>query len=101
MLASSLLFFLAGLFSFSWAQINLLAGNPLLQGATSYTFLMSTTTKTKPTSCYIKSGIVSQCRRKRGIVERPQLIQFDDLIISPSAVNGYIYIISLLFEIIF
>ncbi|XP_046453915.1 elastin-like [Daphnia pulex] len=80
------LFFLIGLLSFSWAQVNLLAGNPLLQGATSYTFSVLTTTKTKPTSCYVTSGSVSQCRRKRGIDEKPQLLQFDDFIISPSTV---------------
>ncbi|XP_046656457.1 elastin-like isoform X2 [Daphnia pulicaria] len=80
------LFFLIGLLSFSWAQFNLLAGNPLLQGVTSYTFSMVTTTKTKPTSCYVTSGGVSQCRRKRGIDEKPQLLQFDDFIISPSTV---------------
>ncbi|EFX85914.1 hypothetical protein DAPPUDRAFT_237437 [Daphnia pulex] len=80
------LFFLVGLLAFSWAQVNLLAGNPLLQGATSYTVCVLTTTKTKPTSCYVTAGSVSQCRRKRGIDEKPQLLQFDDFIISPSTV---------------
>ncbi|KAI9553399.1 hypothetical protein GHT06_021302 [Daphnia sinensis] len=78
--------FLAGLFSSTWASLNLHDG-PLLPPATAYTFELTSTVVTKPTSCYITSGIVSECRRKRGMEERPHIIQFDDdLEVAPSAV---------------
>ncbi|KAI9553397.1 hypothetical protein GHT06_021300 [Daphnia sinensis] len=40
----------------------------------------------KPTICFISSGEVSRCRRKRGIEEEPQIIKFDNQKLSPSKV---------------
>ena len=70
------------------AQIDLLGGGPLLSGATSFTFVISTTTVTKPTPCFVTSGDVSQCRRKRGLEEKPQIVQHADSPIAPSPVVG-------------
>ncbi|XP_057378528.1 uncharacterized protein LOC130700492 [Daphnia carinata] len=78
--------FLAGLLSSTWASINLHEG-PLLPPATAFTFEVASTILFKPETCYITSGLVSQCRRKRGMEERPSIIQFDDdLEVAPSAV---------------
>lgn len=78
--------FLAGLFSSTWASLNLHDG-PLLPPATAFTFEVTSSVLTKPTTCYITSGMVSQCRRKRGMEERPLIIHFDDdLEVAPSAV---------------
>ncbi|XP_057378560.2 uncharacterized protein LOC130700528 [Daphnia carinata] len=78
--------FLVGLQSFTWAYFT---EGPLFQGATSFTFEILTTTLIKPTPCYVTSASVSQCRRKRGVEEKPRIISFDDdLDIAPSAVIG-------------
>ncbi len=64
---------------------------PLFDGVTSFTLVTSTTTSTKPTPCFITAGKnVTQCRRKRGIEEKQQIIHFDaeDKFITPSAVMG-------------
>ena len=59
-------------------------GQPLFSTATSFTLELTTTTLTKQTPCYVTSGDVSQCRRKRGIQESPQISE-----IAASAVVGY------------
>ncbi|XP_045036332.1 uncharacterized protein LOC116932608 [Daphnia magna] len=80
------LIFLVGLQSFTWAYF---VEGPLFQDATSFTFDISTSTLIKPTPCYITSDSVSQCRRKRGVEEKPRIIHFDDdLDVAPSAVIG-------------
>lgn len=56
----------------------ILHGQPLFNGVTSFTFQVATLTLTKPTVCYVTSDGVSQCRRRRGIEEKPRIIQFDD-----------------------
>lgn len=82
----ALLFFLALHQSSAWANL-ILHGQPLFTGATSFTFEVFTSTLTKPTVCYITSDEVSQCRRRRGIEEKPRIIQFhSDFGIAPSAV---------------
>ena len=83
---SVVLFVCVGLMSPStMARIHLNEG-PLFSTATSFTLELTTTTLTKQTPCYITSGDVSQCRRKRGIEESPQISD----IIASSAVVGYI-----------
>ena len=69
------------------ASLNL-HGQPLFSGVTEFTFEVATSTLTKATPCYITEGKVSQCRRKRGMEEKPQ-IQSEGLDIAPSAVMGY------------
>ena len=60
---------------------------PLFEGVTSFTLLTSTTTSTKPTPCFITSGQnVTVCRRKRGIEEKQEIIDFDYEEVAPSAV---------------
>jgi hypothetical protein len=55
--------------------------------ATSFTLELETRTLTKPTPCFVTSGDVSQCRRKRGIEENPKIVSHhSDL--APSAVVG-------------
>ena len=52
---------------------------PLFSGVTSFTMVTSTSTLTKPTPCFITSGHnVTVCRRKRGIEEKQEIIQFDE-----------------------
>ncbi|EFX85986.1 hypothetical protein DAPPUDRAFT_237265 [Daphnia pulex] len=65
---------------------NVLLDEPLFNGVTSITVTAETSTLTKATPCFITSTPVSQCRRKRGIVERPKMIQGDNWEITPSAV---------------
>lgn len=80
----SVILILMGLTSYSvLARINFNEG-PLFSAATSFTMELETTTLTKPTPCYVTSGDVSQCRRKRGIEESPQIAE-----ISPSTVVGW------------
>ncbi|EFX85983.1 hypothetical protein DAPPUDRAFT_237268 [Daphnia pulex] len=68
------------------ASLNL-HGQPLLSGLTSFTLELETITSIKPTPCYVTSGQVSQCRRKRGMEERPFILHFDnEYKIMPSAV---------------
>ncbi|XP_046454749.1 uncharacterized protein LOC124202459 [Daphnia pulex] len=62
-------------------------GQPLFSAVTSYTFTVVTTNTTKKMSCYTTEGQVSQCRRKRGIEEKPILLN-RNWPISPSAVIG-------------
>jgi hypothetical protein len=58
-----------------------------LSRVTSFTLTIKKSTLTKPTTCFITSGQVSQCRRKRGMEEKPLIIKFDeDDVIVPSAV---------------
>jgi hypothetical protein len=72
--------------SSAFARINLHDG-PLFSGATSFTLELETRTLTKPTPCFVTSGDVSQCRRKRGIEENPKIVSHhSDL--APSAVVG-------------
>lgn len=79
------LVFLLALQSSAWAQIQLLHG-PLLTGATSFTISTTTSTVIKQTPCYIRENDrISECRRRRGIEEQPQ-IQFLRSKIAPSAV---------------
>nr|SVE76294.1 EOG090X03NS [Daphnia longispina] len=60
---------------------------PLFEGVTSFTLVTSTTTSTKPTPCFITSGQnVTVCRRKRGIEEKEEIIDFDYEEVAPSAV---------------
>ncbi|KAK4012585.1 hypothetical protein OUZ56_024825 [Daphnia magna] len=88
MLKMFVLLALAGLLSSAWASINLHDG-PLLAGETSFTFEVTTSTFEKKTTCYVTSGVVSQCRRKRGMEEKPEVIEsYDNLEIAPSAVLG-------------
>ena len=61
---------------------------PLLTGATSFSFTISTTTLIKPTPCFTAPNNVTQCRRKRGLEEKPEIIQFDHFELAPSAVVG-------------
>nr|CAH0101193.1 unnamed protein product [Daphnia galeata] len=68
------------------ASLNL-HGQPLFSGVTEFTFEVATSTLTKATPCYITEGKISQCRRKRGMEEKPQ-IQLEGLDIAPSAVMG-------------
>lgn len=74
-----------GLLASASAQVNLLHG-PLLTGATSFTFIVSTSTVVKPSPCYVTSGEVSQCRRRRGIEELPIIKEVEK--IAPSEVVG-------------
>lgn len=83
----SILAFVIGLRSIQ-AQIELFGDEPLLTGATSFTFVISTKTLIKPTPCFVSHSNVSQCRRKRGFEEKPELIQFDEPEFVPSAVVG-------------
>ncbi len=62
-------------------------GQPLFSAVTSYTFTVVTTNTTKKMSCYTTEGQVSQCRRKRGIEEKPILLN-RNWPIAPSAVIG-------------
>ena len=71
----SILFFFIAIQSSAWAHINF-HGQPLLTGATSFTYEISTWTSTKPTVCFVTNDRVSQCRRRRGIEETPQMIGF-------------------------
>jgi len=81
-----ILLILIGLTSSALASLNL-HGQPLLSGLTSFTLEVETMTSTKGTPCYVTSGEVSQCRRKRGMEERPFILRFDnDYEIVPSAV---------------
>ena len=64
-----------------------LHGQPLLTGVTEFTFEVTTSTLKKATPCYVTSGVVSQCRRKRGMEEEPR-IQSEGLDIKPSEVTG-------------
>jgi hypothetical protein len=75
---------LIGLMSSTLASFNPHEG-PLLSGVTSYTIATERTTTIKPTICYVTTGQVTQCRRKRGIEEKP--IQYK-LKIAPSSVVG-------------
>jgi hypothetical protein len=63
---------------------------PLFPGATSFTLVTSTSTSTKPTPCFITAGKnVTQCRRKRGIEEKQEVIRFDAANeFAPSTVMG-------------
>ncbi|XP_057378404.1 uncharacterized protein LOC130700375 [Daphnia carinata] len=70
--------------SSAWASLNL-HGAPLLEGLTSYTIEVKTSQVTKKHTCYITSGVVTQCRRKRGMEEK---IEYGDFEIQPSAVIG-------------
>ncbi|XP_046657532.1 uncharacterized protein LOC124350749 [Daphnia pulicaria] len=63
----------------------ILHGTPLLSPVTEFTFEVATSTLIKGTNCYITSGEVSQCRRKRGMVEQPQIVA-DEMDIQPSEV---------------
>lgn len=63
----------------------ILHGTPLLSPVTEFTFEVATSTLIKGTNCYITSGEVSQCRRKRGMVEQPQIVS-DEMDIQPSEV---------------
>jgi hypothetical protein len=79
-------YFLVALQTPVWAHLNL-HGQPLFNGATSFTLEISTSTLTKPTVCFITNDGVSRCRRRRGIEEKPQIIQFNsDFGIAPSTV---------------
>jgi hypothetical protein len=69
------------------ASLNL-HGQPLFSGVTSFTLATATKIVNKSKSCYTTVGKVSQCRRKRGMEEKPQ-IQLEGLDIEPSAVMGY------------
>ena len=63
---------------------------PLLSPLTSFTFTVSTVTTKKKTSCFITTGEISQCRRKRGIEEVPSIVQDEGkLQILPSATYAY------------
>ncbi|XP_046454640.1 mucin-5AC-like isoform X2 [Daphnia pulex] len=82
----SILLALIGLMSPALASLSL-HGQPLLSGVTSYALAIEQLTKIKPTTCYITEGEVTQCRRKRGMVERP--IQYNGKgKIVPSTVVG-------------
>jgi hypothetical protein len=62
-------------------------GQPLFSAVTSYTFTVVTASVNKSSTCYITEGQVSQCRRKRGIEEKPILLN-RNWPIAPSAVIG-------------
>ncbi|EFX85778.1 hypothetical protein DAPPUDRAFT_309076 [Daphnia pulex] len=64
----------------------ILHGTPLLSPVTEFTFEVATSTLIKGTNCYITSGQVSQCRRKRGMVEQPEIVSDEVLDIQPSEV---------------
>ncbi|EFX85777.1 hypothetical protein DAPPUDRAFT_309075 [Daphnia pulex] len=82
----SILLALIGLMSPALASLSL-HGQPLLSGVTSYALAIEQLTKIKPTTCYITEGVVTQCRRKRGMVERPIQYNAKGKIV-PSAVVG-------------
>lgn len=66
-----------------------LHGEPLFSGLTSFTIAVETLIVEKNSTCYVTSGDVSQCRRKRGIEERPQVLEhYGGFEIQPSAVLG-------------
>ncbi|XP_046657471.1 mucin-21-like isoform X2 [Daphnia pulicaria] len=84
----SILLILIGSMSSAIASLNL-HGQPLFSTVTTYTLEMATVTVNKSTPCYITEGQVTQCRRKRGMEERPLILQFDNDYydaIAPSAV---------------
>ncbi|KAK4012584.1 hypothetical protein OUZ56_024824 [Daphnia magna] len=66
------------------ANINL-HGEPLFTSVTSFSFDIYTSTTIKPTPCFVTAGVVTPCRRKRGINERPHFVYSE---ISPSSVIG-------------
>lgn len=77
--------FLLALFqSCAWAQVD---NDPLLPPTTRFDIATSISTITKHTTCYITSGSISECRRKRGIQEKPEIIQFPEPNITPSEVK--------------
>jgi hypothetical protein len=79
-----------GLFLIGSCSCSQVLDGPLFSGVTSFTVTAETSTVTKATPCFITFTSVSQCRRKRGIEERPLIIQEDNWEITPSAVIGYI-----------
>ena len=54
------------------AQINVFS--PLLKPVTSFEIETLTSTIIQPTVCFITSGDVSTCRRRRGVLEEPDVI---------------------------
>ncbi len=82
-----ILFYLVAYFQVSaWAHIQL-HGQPLFTEATSVIFEIATWTSTKPTVCFITNDEISQCRRRRGIQEEPEIIKFrGGFGIAPSAI---------------
>lgn len=101
----SILLILIGSMSSALASLNL-HGQPLFSTVTTYTLEMATVTVNKSTPCYITEGQVTQCRRKRGMEERPLILQFDNDYydaIAPSAVVKWILfdLLFLLFDISF
>ncbi|XP_046454704.1 uncharacterized protein LOC124202402 [Daphnia pulex] len=83
----SILLILIGSMSSALASFNP-HGQPLFSTVTSYTLEIAKVTVNKSTPCYITEGQVTQCRRKRGMEERPLILQFDNDYdaIAPSAV---------------
>ncbi|XP_046657539.1 uncharacterized protein LOC124350754 [Daphnia pulicaria] len=77
-----------GLFLVGSCRCSQVLDGPLFSGVTSFTVTAETSTVTKATPCFITFTSVSQCRRKRGIEERPLIIQEDNWEITPSAVIG-------------
>jgi hypothetical protein len=74
---SNLFVFLTVAVSLSKTQINIFS--PLLSPVTTVELQTITTTSIKPTPCFITSGEVSVCRKRRGKQEEP-------VIINPSSV---------------
>jgi hypothetical protein len=86
MLSTNILVVFFAFQSSVWASL-ILHGQPLFSGVTEYTFEVATSTLEKGIPCYTTSGRVSQCRKKRGMEEEPE-IQSEGLEIAPSAVTG-------------
>ena len=84
----TLICFFIGFQSVIGAHIHI-GNKPIFSGVTLFSFSIETSTVFRPTTCFISSGQVSQCRRKRGIEEKPHIVvPIDRDSIIPSAVIG-------------
>ena len=64
------------------AQIN--AFSPLLTPVTSFEIETITSTVVKPTVCFVTNGNVSACRRRRAVLEEPEIIDPSPIVKSVS-----------------
>lgn len=83
----SVLVLLVALQTSVWAQYQTFI-DPFVPTTTSFTVTVSTLTTSKPYICYTIDAEteVTECRRKRGVEEKPDIIQSSQSVIAPSAV---------------